>query len=130
MGAFEFGPVSVAGAEGFTKWTRDMIVALRQLMNSGEITPIPLFDETIALYERVMTTTESLARSARAAGDPVVEVVSVPMTADEHRRLRDIGRAIESYVGMLAAKGLVDMDLGPEEAECMAALVNGGHTGD
>lgn len=128
MGTFEFGPVSVAGAAGFGGWTRGLIDAIRQLVANGEITPIPHFDDVVGLYSRVLVALDGSAEEARKRGRSTIEVIAVPMTVAEHRQLKDVGRAIESYVGLLATRGLVDMAMRPDEAAAMAALVEGAHS--
>ena len=127
MGTFEFGPVSVAGAAGFGAWTRGLIDAIRQLAATGEINPIPHFDAVVALYSRVLSALDGAAAEARKWGRSTIEVVSVPMTVAEHRQLKDVGRAIESYVGLLATRGLLDFEMKADEAAAMAALVDGVH---
>lgn len=127
-GTFEFGPVSLAGAAGFGAWTRGLIDAIRQLEATGEIKPIPHFAQVVALYSRVLESLDASAADARTRGRTTIDVVSVPMTAAEHRQLKDVGRAIESYVGLLATRGLLDMEMRPDEAAAMAALVEGAHS--
>jgi hypothetical protein len=128
LGTFEFGPVSVTAAAGFGVWTRGLIDAIRQLAIGGEITPIPHFDDVVALYSRVLVALDGAAAEAGKRGRSTIEVVPVPMSVAEHRQLKDVGRAIESYVGLLATRGLLDFGMQPEEASAMAALVEGAHT--
>jgi hypothetical protein len=128
LGTFEFGPVGVTAAAGFGAWTRGLITAIRQLTASGEITPIPHFDDVVGLYSRVLVELDAAAAEARKWGRTTIDVVAVPMSVSEHRQLKDVGRAIESYVGLLATRGLLDMAMQPAEAAAMAALVQGVHT--
>jgi hypothetical protein len=123
----EFGPVSVAGAAEFVDWTLALIGELRSLMAAGEVTPIPSFDEMLAVFDRVLGQLDQQIRSARARDSSTIARVAVPMTVAEHRLLRDVGHAIESYVGILATRGVVNMDLSPEVGECMTALVAGSY---
>jgi hypothetical protein len=123
----EFGPVSVAGASEFVDWTLALIGELRSLMAAGEVTPIPSFDDMLAVFDRVLGQLDQQIRSARARDAATIAKVVVPMTVAEHRLLRDVGHAIESYVGILATRGVVNMDLSPDVGECMTALVAGAY---
>jgi hypothetical protein len=127
VSGFEFGPVSVVGAAEFVDWTLGLIGELRALVASGEVKPIPSLDSMLAVFDRVLGQLDQAIRAARAHDAATIQQVSVPMTMAEHRLLRDVGGAIESYVGVLATRGLVDMELSPEVSECMAALVGGAY---
>ena len=128
MGALEFGPVSVSSAAGFGAWTRGLIDAIRQLTATGEIRPIPHFEVVIGLYARVLSALDASTAEARTRGRTTIDLISVPMTGNEWRQLRDVGAAIESYVGLLATRGLLDLEMRPDEAAAMAALVDARHT--
>jgi hypothetical protein len=129
VGTFRFGPVSVSAAAGFATWTRGLIDGIRQLEGSGEIRPIPHFEAVMAIYAKVLSAVDETAADHRRSGRTVIDAVQVPMTANEWRQLHDVGRAIESYVGLIATRGLLDLEMTDDEAAAMAALVEGTHTG-
>jgi hypothetical protein len=127
MGKFVFGPVSVTGVVDFAAWTRNLIDQLRALQASGDIRQIPSFEEMLVGYRKVLTAIDSAARNASGTR---ISQIEVPMSVPEHRHLEGVGRSIESYVGILATRGVVDFDMPPDVAEAFAALASGSYSAD
>jgi len=124
VGKLVFGPVSVTGIVGFAGWTRNLIEQLRALQASGEIRTIPAFEEMLGGYRKILSAIDSAARTSEG---PTIASIEVPMSLNEHRHLEGVGRSIESYVGILATRGLVDFNMPPDVADAFAALVAGAY---
>ena len=119
MSKLVFGPVSVTGVVGFAAWTRNLIEQLRLLQANGEIREIPSFEEMLNGYRKVLSAIDTAARSSNGTS---IALIEVPMSVNEHRHLQSVGRSIESYVGILATRGVVDFDMPPDVAEAFEAL--------
>ena len=126
MGQYVFGPVSATGVVEFATWTRALIEELRALMAEGEIREIPHFEEMLVTYRKILAAIDAAARSASGPRIPRIEI---DMSANEFRHLEGVGRSIETYINVIATRGVVSMDMGPEVTEGFEALA-GGHYSD
>ncbi|MEY2571121.1 MAG: hypothetical protein QOE63_1471 [Acidimicrobiaceae bacterium] len=122
MGQYVFGPVSATGVVEFAAWTRTLIEELRRLMADGEIRAIPHFEDMLVTYKKILTAIDGAARSAPG---PRITRIDIPMSANEFRHLDGVGRSIETYVGVIATRGVVDMNMAPDVAEAFEALAGG-----